>query len=402
MSARDKTGLGYSTQLDELTCNHETDSENSLSIFDGRSSDDEHILENDRFSKNGYKVVPPPIIGNFLTPKLIIFFARESKPVWDNTKRVNHPNFSKYPHLIETFVPAGTSLKHALTYNPTIYDSLVKQFWQTATVRTLTNGTQQLIASIDSTEYTITEASIRMQAMDPGEGSAQPAEPHHTPVDPLPSTSLPPIQSPPHSPHQSPPHSPHQSPPHSPHQSTPHSPHQSPPYSPPHYSPPRSYEAPFPEGNTSGSVEDKSMKMKEKSTDFVTPTKASGEAQEEDISPTILEAAKTLSKKRLILVEKKFNIGIEEGLVLATYKTKEQLRQEEAGLGRGYKIASSNGMKKFAKQIHLDEMIAKRMVEEEALSEQQKKRKSQVQFEAQYYTEEDWDAIRAKLEANAS
>ncbi|GKB05433.1 hypothetical protein Tco_0833628, partial [Tanacetum coccineum] len=38
-----------------------------------------------------------------------------------------------------------------------------------------------------------------------------------------------------------------------------------------------------------------SIKMKEKSTDFVTPTKASGEAQEEDISPTILEAAKTLS-----------------------------------------------------------------------------------------------------------
>ncbi|GKF49662.1 hypothetical protein Tco_0142913, partial [Tanacetum coccineum] len=33
-----------------------------------------------------------------------------------------------------------------------------------------------------------------------------------------------------------------------------------------------------------------------KSTDFVTPTKASGGAQEEDINPTILEAAKTLSK----------------------------------------------------------------------------------------------------------
>ncbi|GKA19212.1 hypothetical protein Tco_0699127 [Tanacetum coccineum] len=54
-----------------------------------------------------------------------------------------------------------------------------------------------------------------------------------------------------------------------------------------------------------------------------------------------------------------------------------------------------------AKQIHLDKMIAKRMAEEEALSEQQKKRKAQVQFEAQFYTEEDWDAIRAKLEANA-
>ncbi|GKF35242.1 hypothetical protein Tco_0108442, partial [Tanacetum coccineum] len=36
--------------------------------------------------------------------------------------------------------------------------------------------------------------------------------------------------------------------------------------------------------------------MKEKSTDFVTPTKPSGEAQEEEISPAILEAAKTLSK----------------------------------------------------------------------------------------------------------
>ncbi|GJR92191.1 hypothetical protein Tco_1093632 [Tanacetum coccineum] len=54
-----------------------------------------------------------------------------------------------------------TSLRYALTHNPTIYDSLVKQFWQTATVRTLTNGTQQIVASIDSIEYTITEASVR-------------------------------------------------------------------------------------------------------------------------------------------------------------------------------------------------------------------------------------------------
>ncbi|GJZ30331.1 hypothetical protein Tco_0575378, partial [Tanacetum coccineum] len=36
--------------------------------------------------------------------------------------------------------------------------------------------------------------------------------------------------------------------------------------------------------------------MKKKLTNFVTPTKASGDAQEEEISPTILEAAKTLSK----------------------------------------------------------------------------------------------------------
>ncbi|GKC39511.1 hypothetical protein Tco_1051895 [Tanacetum coccineum] len=41
------------------------------------------------------------------------------------------------------------------------------------------------------------------------------------------------------------------------------------------------------------------------------------------------------------------------------------------------------------------------MAEEEALSKQQKKRKAQVQFEAQFYTEEDCDVIKAKLEANA-
>ncbi|GJR38665.1 hypothetical protein Tco_1214349 [Tanacetum coccineum] len=55
----------------------------------------------------------------------------------------------------------GTSLRYALTHNPTIYDSLVKQFWQTATVRTLANGTPELVASIDNKEYTITEASVR-------------------------------------------------------------------------------------------------------------------------------------------------------------------------------------------------------------------------------------------------
>ncbi|GJV36510.1 hypothetical protein Tco_1408987 [Tanacetum coccineum] len=75
MSARDKTGLGYGTQLNELSSNHETDSENSLSIFDVRSSDEENTPENDRFSKNGYKVVTLPITRNFLTPRADISFA---------------------------------------------------------------------------------------------------------------------------------------------------------------------------------------------------------------------------------------------------------------------------------------------------------------------------------------
>ncbi|GKB59594.1 hypothetical protein Tco_0915780 [Tanacetum coccineum] len=204
MSARDKTGLGYSTQLNDVSNNHETNSDNSFSVFDGRSSDEDSTPANDRSSKTeGYKVVPPPITGNFLTPRADISFTGESvvsnlnkdrviiedwysddeeevsevqtvrpetqttktrddksgqnskkqgisfrkvkacfickstdhlikdcnfhdkksqkpklknvvntgqrdgKPVWDNTKRVNHQNFSKYPHLSKTFVPSG-------------------------------------------------------------------------------------------------------------------------------------------------------------------------------------------------------------------------------------------------------------------------------------------------------
>ncbi|GJW34295.1 putative ribonuclease H-like domain-containing protein [Tanacetum coccineum] len=61
-------------------------------------------------------------------------------------------------------------LLYALTSNPTIYDSLVKQFWQTATTNTKADGTWgkfarvrtlEINATIDTIRYTITEASIR-------------------------------------------------------------------------------------------------------------------------------------------------------------------------------------------------------------------------------------------------
>ncbi|GJV90586.1 hypothetical protein Tco_1538399 [Tanacetum coccineum] len=55
----------------------------------------------------------------------------------------------------------GSKIRYALTHNPTIHDSLVKQFWQTATATTLADGTLELRATIDTLEYTITEASVR-------------------------------------------------------------------------------------------------------------------------------------------------------------------------------------------------------------------------------------------------
>ncbi|GJS18327.1 putative ribonuclease H-like domain-containing protein [Tanacetum coccineum] len=55
----------------------------------------------------------------------------------------------------------GSNLRYALTSNPPIYDSLVKQFWQTATTNTIADGTLEIHATIDTKGYTITEASIR-------------------------------------------------------------------------------------------------------------------------------------------------------------------------------------------------------------------------------------------------
>ncbi|GKE75986.1 hypothetical protein Tco_1542106, partial [Tanacetum coccineum] len=81
-------------------------------------------------------------------------------------------------------------------------------------------------------------------------------------------------------------------------------------------------------------------------------------------------------------------------------KSKEQILQEEASLAEAIRLDTLQ-KEEVAKQVHLDSLLAQRIAEEEELNEQQKKRKGQVQFEAQHYTDEDWDLIRAKIEANA-
>ncbi|GJS43756.1 hypothetical protein Tco_0568799 [Tanacetum coccineum] len=55
----------------------------------------------------------------------------------------------------------GSHIRYALTKNPTIYVSLIEKFWQTATVRTVDNGEQEITATVDGKEFTITEASVR-------------------------------------------------------------------------------------------------------------------------------------------------------------------------------------------------------------------------------------------------
>ncbi|GJV42819.1 hypothetical protein Tco_1427355 [Tanacetum coccineum] len=52
-------------------------------------------------------------------------------------------------------------IKYALTENPTIYTSLIQQFWETASASTSKNEEMEITATIDGRVKTITEASIR-------------------------------------------------------------------------------------------------------------------------------------------------------------------------------------------------------------------------------------------------
>ncbi|GKB37522.1 putative ribonuclease H-like domain-containing protein [Tanacetum coccineum] len=173
----------------------------------------------------------------------------------------------------------GISLRYALTHNSTIYDSIVKQFWQTATVRTIDNGNQELVATIDGLatmgpksdgwdqfSSNIATALIWIHvpllptmlagaAEDQGEGLAIPYEPHHTPIDPVPSTSQPPIPPTIKPPHSSPPRPIDR-------QDTEDPKPQGLDSGNIHESPLMSHEASLPEGNTSGSFDD-SLQLKE-------------------------------------------------------------------------------------------------------------------------------------------
>ncbi|GJW13021.1 hypothetical protein Tco_0017154 [Tanacetum coccineum] len=148
MSARDKTGLGYGTQLNEMSNNSETDSEISLSVFDVRSSDEENTPANDRFSKaDGFHVFPTYNRGNFLTPRADISFAgldeyairkkiiesktteintdtRQSKSIQIMQWAIQRSDFSYFLVLPGKFGAARQkfmlSIHHALTINATI------------------------------------------------------------------------------------------------------------------------------------------------------------------------------------------------------------------------------------------------------------------------------------------
>ncbi|GJY57741.1 hypothetical protein Tco_0457633 [Tanacetum coccineum] len=122
-------------------------------------------------------------------------------------------------HQIVDFLNTS-HIRYDLTENPTIYVSLIQQFWQTATTSTLDNGEMEITATIYGKIKIVTEASIRRHlkledfdgiinfptteifeqlafmgmlvqgAIFQDEGSTVLVESHHTPTDKAASTGV--------------------------------------------------------------------------------------------------------------------------------------------------------------------------------------------------------------------
>nr|GFC46150.1 hypothetical protein [Tanacetum cinerariifolium] len=77
MSAKDKSGLGYGSQIHNGVLSYEN--EVFASVFDSMSSNVEDSHVNDRFTKvEGMHAVPPPMTGNYM-PHKFNFGIDESK-----------------------------------------------------------------------------------------------------------------------------------------------------------------------------------------------------------------------------------------------------------------------------------------------------------------------------------
>ncbi|GJZ34388.1 putative ribonuclease H-like domain-containing protein [Tanacetum coccineum] len=207
-----------------------------------------------------------------------------------------------------------------------------------------------------------------------------------------------------------------------------------------HKSPLRSYKAPLHEGHTSGSAED-NLQLKElmvlvpklvtkiirnilllrhlSEVNFnwqMQQDSASGEAQEEEISPAILEAAKTLSqvasqtvstyKRRVRSTDKGMDISTGLDAEAEVNTGSEDFNPDSIEVNTGSAPVSTPSVvqtvnvvipspvkkairlkalqdEEAARQVHFDALLAKRISEEQELSKQQKKRKAEIQEAAQ-------------------
>ncbi|GJX94942.1 ribonuclease H-like domain-containing protein [Tanacetum coccineum] len=351
--------------------------------------------------------------------------------------------------------------RYALTSNPTIYDSLVQQFWQTATPNTIADGTLEINATIDTIRYLVhhllqcialkvvdgihfgsniaTALDLLSTCLKNMHAVTQTQPSSSTP--PVPSISSPPVQSPPPIPTPTPTPIPETEP--APFEHTFEEPS-------PLISRIDSLETDLKQTKlTMGNAIVKLVKKVKKLEGFLKrrnmvlsdseeeEPEAQGRKSQDDPLASLVQGLPKLCPGLRLVFQEEVNTaeGVNTGSIkLSTVseqvstgsakrstpspdkgqragkapmiieetpkKSKEQILQEEASLAEAIRLDTLQ-KEEVAKQVHLDSLLAQRIAEEEELNEQQKKRKAQVQFEAQHYTDEDWDLIRAKIEANA-
>ncbi|GKB50838.1 ribonuclease H-like domain-containing protein [Tanacetum coccineum] len=110
ISAKDKTGLGYDSQMNESEVVH--------SVFNSRESDMDNSPVNDRFKiGEGFHAVPLPTLGTTCPQDLTyplqggLTGQREIRPVWNNAQRVNHQNKLTHLHPKRNFVLTAVATK---------------------------------------------------------------------------------------------------------------------------------------------------------------------------------------------------------------------------------------------------------------------------------------------------
>ncbi|GJY75779.1 hypothetical protein Tco_0480895 [Tanacetum coccineum] len=148
---------------------------------------------------------------------------------------------------------------------------------------------------------------------------------------------------------------------------------------------------------------------------FETPKgKDSGEV---NISPNGLQAAETLvqvasqktktyTRKVKSGLKKKLDVGVSSGDRKSTFEkfksASKEIKEEDVSLAEIERIQAQEAaeIERKAELQRLNELGAKRLNDEFEMPEQQRKRAAEVQQQAQYYTEEDWDLIRARMEAS--
>nr|GEX14317.1 xylulose kinase-1 [Tanacetum cinerariifolium] len=108
MSAKDKSGLGYGSQIHDGVLGYAN--EVFESVFDSRSSDVEDNLVNDRFANiKGMHVVPPPMIGNYInfascdSNSSVETLESVPNPVANEPKAVSEPKVWHDAPIIEEY-----------------------------------------------------------------------------------------------------------------------------------------------------------------------------------------------------------------------------------------------------------------------------------------------------------